>query len=236
METWARSILQGSIFAKAILGILFILSIISWAIILERLRFFIKIRSVSGLFFRIYEEEPQLTDCLKSIRKLGYSPYGEVLKRGFKFVSSQRRQYGAAAIQPQEIPAGTAAARRDGFDNPNVREALRTMADDEVVRMERSLPFLSTTVSVSPFLGLMGTVWGIMTSFVNMGMKGSANIHVVGPGIADALITTIAGLAVAIPALVAYNYFLNKIRRFDQKMDHFILDMSVRLSGERRSS
>jgi len=105
----------------------------------------------------------------------------------------------------------------------------------EISLLEKRLIFLSTTVSVSPFLGLLGTVWGIMTAFINMGMRGSANIAAVGPGIAEALITTAAGLAVAIPALFAYNYFVDRLRKISDELDIFSAELLQLVERERSS-
>lgn len=88
-------------------------------------------------------------------------------------------------------------------------------------RFERFLPLLATTGSTAPFIGLFGTVWGIMVSFQDIGMKGAANLAVVAPGISEALVATAMGLAAAIPAVVAYNQFANRIRRVESEMNHF---------------
>ncbi|MDW7679654.1 MAG: MotA/TolQ/ExbB proton channel family protein [bacterium] len=117
------------------------------------------------------------------------------------------------------------------------RVSLKPMFDlaieEEITILERWLVFLATTVSVSPFLGLLGTVWGIMTAFMSMGIKGSAEIAAVGPGIAEALITTIAGLAVAIPALVAYNIFVNKLRSIEKEVTNFFTNLLLTIEKEK---
>src|SRR5262249_59872514 len=98
-------------------------------------------------------------------------------------------------------------------------------AGGEVEGMDRFLPFPATTASSAPFIGLFGTVWGIMTSFQSIGAQGSANLAVVAPGISEALIATAAGLAAAIPAVMGYNYFVNRVRHWATEMDGFILDL-----------
>ena len=103
----------------------------------------------------------------------------------------------------------------------NVSRALRRATNSEITRLEKYLTFLATTGSTSPFIGLFGTVWGIMTAFEGIGKTGSASLAVVAPGIAEALIATAIGLVAAIPAVMAYNHFQNKIRVLINEMDSF---------------
>jgi biopolymer transport protein TolQ len=102
---------------------------------------------------------------------------------------------------------------------------MRRAAGGEIERMERYLPFLATTASSAPFIGLFGTVWGIMTSFQSIGTQGSANLAVVAPGISEALIATAAGLAAAIPAVMGYNFYVNRVKYWASEMDGFLLDL-----------
>jgi biopolymer transport protein TolQ len=102
-------------------------------------------------------------------------------------------------------------------------------AGAEITSMETYLNFLATTGSVTPFVGLLGTVWGVMSSFLSMGVRGSATLAVVAPGIAEALIATVAGLAAAIPAVIAYNYFLGRVRAAENQMTDFISEFCDRL-------
>ena len=106
----------------------------------------------------------------------------------------------------------------------NVKRAIRKAMIMELDRLGRSLPFLATTGSATPFIGLFGTVWGIMTSFHNIGLRGSASLAVVAPGISEALVATAAGLAVAIPAVIFYNFYSNRLAEIDSDMDHFSTD------------
>jgi biopolymer transport protein TolQ len=103
----------------------------------------------------------------------------------------------------------------------NVDRALNRARDSESTKLERTLGFLATTGSASPFIGLFGTVWGIMNTFRDIGTRGSANLAVVAPGISEALIATAAGLAAAIPAVIFYNYYLSRVRTMTQEMDSF---------------
>ena len=107
----------------------------------------------------------------------------------------------------------------------SINRAMRRAAGAEVARMERFLPFLATTASSAPFIGLFGTVWGIMTSFQGIGAQGSANLAVVAPGISEALIATAAGLGAAIPAVMGYNFYVNRVKYWASEMDGFSLDL-----------
>jgi biopolymer transport protein TolQ len=102
---------------------------------------------------------------------------------------------------------------------------MRRAASGEIARMERVLPFLATTASASPFIGLFGTVWGVMESFRGIGQQGSASLAVVAPGISEALIATAAGLGAAIPAVIAYNFFVNRVKYWAVEMEGFALDL-----------
>jgi biopolymer transport protein TolQ len=112
----------------------------------------------------------------------------------------------------------------------SVHRALRRTAALEVSQLERYLPFLATTASATPFIGLFGTVWGVMAAFHGIGSQGSASLAVVAPGISEALIATAAGLAAAIPAVIGYNYFVNRVKHWATEMEGFILDLLNLLS------
>jgi biopolymer transport protein TolQ len=103
----------------------------------------------------------------------------------------------------------------------DVQRTLARVAAEEVTRLERALTFLATTGSTTPFIGLFGTVWGVMGAFQGIGLRGSTSISVVAPGIAEALIATAAGLAAAVPAVIAYNYYVNRVRAAATQMDSF---------------
>ena len=105
-----------------------------------------------------------------------------------------------------------------------IRMTLERVGSEEINRLEKSNVFLATTGNISPFFGLLGTVWGIMDSFASIGVRGSASLAVVAPGIAEALIATVVGLAVAIPAVMAYNFFNNQLKVFSTQVDNFTLE------------
>ena len=106
----------------------------------------------------------------------------------------------------------------------NLKRTLRKAEDKEIIRLSRSLSFLATTGSATPFIGLFGTVWGIMASFQEIGLRGSASLAVVAPGISEALVATAAGLAVAIPAVVFYNFYINELTNIENDMQGFSAD------------
>jgi biopolymer transport protein TolQ len=110
--------------------------------------------------------------------------------------------------------------------------AMRRAISEEVSVMEQRLPFLATTGTVSPFIGLFGTVWGVMSAFLSMGIRGTAHLAVVGPGIAEALIATAAGLAAAIPAVIGYNYFINQVKRIADILDRTASEVRDRIARE----
>jgi biopolymer transport protein TolQ len=130
----------------------------------------------------------------------------------------------------------TPPAERSGEILEGIGRTLRHASLGELSQIERHLIFLATTGSVTPFIGLFGTVWGIIDAFVGIGAAGSANLGAVAPGIAEALIATAAGLAAAIPAVIAYNYFVNRIRGIGTRLDIFSLEfmgLAERLVGGR---
>lgn len=206
-------IFESGFFAKAILLILFVISVVSWAIIYDRTRLYLKLRRGGQKLQSILASKgialkmDTVNQCLPSIE-------GGLLLEAKRYLDDR---HGSAA------PAG------------QLRDLLERRAVSEVSEMEKYLVFLATTAAVAPFLGLLGTVWGIATSFMSMGVQGTASIEVVGPGIAEALITTIAGLGAAIPAVVGYNLLLRHVRRQENRIELFILRL-LELTGKREAN
>ena len=131
-------------------------------------------------------------------------------------------QSGLSGAQSASGPGHSLGTASWGTDN--VKRSLRRAINTEVTRMTHSVPFLATTGNTTPFIGLFGTVWGIMNSFHGIGLRGSASLAVVAPGISEALIATAAGLAAAIPAVIAFNYFMQKIRVIESELQSFSAD------------
>ena len=219
-------ILDSSAVAKTVIVVLLMFSIVTWAIMAERWRYFRRAQAQSGEFLAFFRSERDYRQVYATASKLPFSPaaavYREVYEKyapAFPAAADQTAgstdQAGAADQTAAAAVQADQAARAKEVDQDLVESVyrdLRLAAHRELARFEQRLPLLATAGSVCPFLGLFGTVWGVMTAFLDISTQGSTNIVVVAPGIAEALITTIAGLAVAIPAMVAYNYFVQRSR------------------------
>lgn len=201
-------VMESGFFAKMILLILFVISVISWAIIWDRTRLYLRLRP-GGAAARRDLHTKGLRAVLSSIKAYHPSIEGSILGETVRFL--QKNPVGSSG--GSGVEERTAQALRNSLD----RRAM-----EEISEMEKHLVFLATTAAVSPFFGLLGTVWGIMSSFLSMGVQGTASLEVVGPGIAEALVTTIAGLAAAIPALIGYNLLGRHLRRQETRTDLFI--------------
>ena len=201
-------------FAKIILLILFVISVISWAIIWDRTRLYLRLRS-RGNALRHAMTTSGIGALAASVKQFMPSIEGAVLMEASRYIAGRH-----TGTRDGRIVVDTPAAEE--VERAKLRDVLDRRALNEISGMERHLIFLATTVGVAPFLGLMGTVWGIMSSFLSMGVAGAASIDVVGPGIAEALVTTISGLAAAIPALVGYNLLVRNVHRNETQDDHFI--------------
>jgi biopolymer transport protein TolQ len=201
-------ILQSGPVAKAVLLILLIFSLFSWAIILAKWSRLSRARLQSGRFVRAFRKAARLQDVAAISDQFGASPLVAVFEGGYE---EYKRQAGN--------PSGTIRSLA------SVQRGMQIAASEELTRLERRLPWLATTGTVTPFIGLFGTVWGIIDAFHGLGTAGAATLRAVAPGISEALITTAAGLAAAIPAVIFYNQFMNQIREFGARMDDFSLEM-----------
>jgi biopolymer transport protein TolQ len=188
-------ILQAGYVVKGVLVILLFFSIVSWAIILFKNRYFSRANKESEQFLRAYRSGRDPKELYQGIRSLTISPIVNVFK----------------AVYTDE-------ARKEKSET---KRLLRRYEALESAKLEKYLNFLATTGSTTPFIGLFGTVWGIMTAFMGIGSAGAASLAVVAPGIAESLIATAAGLVAAIPAVIAYNYYLSKARRMIIEMEDF---------------
>lgn len=229
MNELMRFVFQSSLVAKTVLLILFVLSVISWGIIIEKARLFYKIARENEKFSRLFKMRVKWNDRFTYSREFQFSPIARVFRKNATDLKVWLEQY-FEANSPANISPNQIGANKHLIPLRNIFDV---SIADEMEALERRMVFLGTTVSVSPFLGLFGTVWGIMTSFLSMGMRGSADISAVGPGIAEALITTVAGLAVAIPALVAHNYFVNRLRQIANETESFFDNLMISMDRER---
>ncbi len=210
--------------SKAVLIILALMSIASWAIILYKLWVFRRSERQSSSFLDVFRRSNKFSEVQAVCRSLGESPLVGLFQAGYAELTAQLRQSppGGAANDPVH-PAGS-GQRPTLKSLPAVDRALMRASVVEVNKLEKRIPFLATTASVAPFIGLFGTVVGIMMAFQGIGETGSTNLGVVAPGIADALVATAAGLVAAIPAVVAYNHLSNRVKLFASEMDDFAME------------
>ncbi|MGD9080922.1 MAG: protein TolQ [Desulfobacterales bacterium] len=208
--------------------LLLFFSIMSWAIILIKYRYIRKAFKESAEFTDFFWKSRDLSNAFAKAKQLHGSPLARIFRIGYV----ELKKTSQSATQPSEPnaavnkPGGNQSMAMDtrftGTDN--VQRALRRAIATEMTRMTQMVPFLATTGNTAPFIGLFGTVWGIMNSFVGIGQKGSANLAVVAPGISEALVATAAGLAAAIPAVIAFNFFMSKIRVVESELQSFSAD------------
>ena len=210
-------VLQAGPVAKAVLVLLGIFSVVSWALIVEKWWQMRRARSQTVQFLRAYREGRQPSVVFGAARKLRESPLAQLYVAAHQEVSGISEMVDHVLDDAED---GLSAGRLDA-----VHRAMRRAAALEIARLERYLPFLATTASSAPFIGLFGTVWGIMSSFHGIGQQGSANLAVVAPGISEALIATAVGLAAAIPAVIGYNVFVNRVKHWATEMEGFTMDL-----------
>lgn len=200
-------ILQAGYVVKLVLIILMFFSVVSWAIIFYKYRYLSKANKETDIFLRTYRAGRDMKGLLSVTKTLNLSPFANIFR--FTFTEGVR-------------------------DRAETKRLLRRYEALESAKLERYLSFLATTGTTTPFIGLFGTVWGIMNAFRGIGAAGSASLAVVAPGIAEALITTAAGLAAAIPAVIAYNYYLSRARQMIIEMEDFseeLLDFFSKEAG-----
>lgn len=193
-------ILQAGPLVKVILALLLMFSVISWAIIFFKHKYLSQAEKENREFQKELDKAADRNELLVRTRRLTLSPLANLCRAG------------SGANSPEKL-----------------KRALRKQTEAETYKMEKYLNFLATTGSTTPFIGLFGTVWGIMNSFRGIGLKGSASLAVVAPGIAEALIATAMGLAAAIPAVMAYNYYLGWTRRLISEMETASEDIEASL-------
>ena len=199
---------------KVVLLILFLFSIISWAIIFMKWRYLRKAGQDTAYFLDLFWESTALNQIYQESEDLDWSPVAQLFRSGY---AELRR-----AMKLQNPSTSWESARQPIMDN--VERSLKKAAIDQGNKLERALSFLATTGNTTPFIGLFGTVWGIMEAFRGIGMKGSASLAVVAPGISEALIATAVGLGAAIPAVVAFNTFSNRVSVLRSEMETFSSD------------
>lgn len=207
---------------KLVLLLLLFFSVTSWAIIVIKWRYIHRALQESTRFTEFFWKSRDLANAFAKAKQLSGCPVARIFRIGYVELkkTSQSGRGGAAGESADETDMMTFPVS----GGENVKRALRRAINTETTRMTQMVPFLATVGNTAPFIGLFGTVWGIMTSFHNIGKLGSASLAVVAPGISEALIVTAAGLAVAIPAVIAFNYFMQKIRVIETELISFSAD------------
>jgi biopolymer transport protein TolQ len=201
---------------KFIMFVLLIFSVLSWSIVIMKFFLLRKAHNASLDFLDAFWDSKTLNEAYEAAREYSLSPEASVFVAGY----NELKKIGAARSAGQ----GTTTLDMQLATMDNLKRAVRKAQFLESDRLSSSISILATTGSATPFIGLFGTVWGIMASFQNIGMRGSASLAVVAPGISEALVATAAGLAVAIPAVIFYNYFANRIAEFDSNVESFSTD------------
>jgi len=217
---------QSGPMAIFVLALLSVLSIVSWGIMIERWRKFRSSDREDRALRERLANGAALVSAAEFARHLSHSPLAGLLAAF---------QEEVARFQARGLlgPDGTAAPHNPGQTEARIRQALERTLEKSAIsqshRFQAFLGFLATTATIGPFVGLFGTVWGIMNAFRSIGAAGVANIAAYAPGIAEALVTTAAGLAAAIPAVVGYNYFIGRVRRLEEEMEDFASDLLLKV-------
>ena len=202
-----RLISQSGPVAQAVLVILLLFSVFSWSVMLAKWSAMRRAHQQSGRFLRAFRKAARLEDVAAIAPQFRENPLASVFDGGY---TEYRRQVGNPGGGIRSMTA--------------IERATQIAASEELTRLERRLPWLATTGAVTPFIGLFGTVWGIIDAFHGLGTAGAATLRAVAPGISEALVTTAAGLFAAIPAVIAYNHFTHSIREFAARMGDFALE------------
>ncbi|MBN2265769.1 MAG: protein TolQ [Candidatus Aminicenantes bacterium] len=217
-----KIIAEADIVVQLILLLLVFFSVFSWAIIFFKSRTLKSAVKQSDRFLAAFRRSKSLAEVSDAAKRLRASPLAIIFLAGNKELAYQSKAKSKGEIG------------WTGEKTESLHRALIKASNTEVARLEKMMFFLATTGSVSPFIGLFGTVWGIMISFIRIGAMRSASLQVVAPGIAEALIATAVGLFAAVPAVIAYNYFLGRIKDLSADMEDFSLEflsIAERLHG-----
>lgn len=213
---------EAGIVVKIVLLLLLFFSITTWAIIFIKYRYIRKAYRESEEFTDLFWQCRTLKDAFSKARALKASPVARIFMTGYLELAKTKETAGSQQADEKQ------SAKKEEIPYiqtlNNVQRSLRRAGTVEVRRLSQLVPFLATAGNTSPFIGLFGTVWGIMNTFQSIGVSGSASLAVVAPGISEALIATAAGLVVAIPSVIGYNYFINRIRTLDSELQGFSSD------------
>jgi biopolymer transport protein TolQ len=212
-----QAVMGAGLVEKIVLVVLLGFSIISWAIIWYKSRSVRRAYRESETFLDVFWNSKRLDAIYQRSETLSASPVSQVFRAGYIELAKIKKM-------SKDASEGGEQGETDIGDLENIERSMRRAAAAEITSLEALVPFLATTGSTSPFIGLFGTVIGIMSSFQQIGSQGNANLATVAPGIGGALVATAFGLFAAIPAVIAYNFFLSKIRVLDIEMQNFSSD------------
>ena len=198
---------QTGLVAKLVLLVLLCFSIFSWAIVYAKWKWFRRLQAQEEQFLRAFRKARKFSELNVIIENFPPHPLRAIFEAGYQELVDQVGNPGSPVKNPNAL-----------------LRALQIASSQQLSLLEENLNWLATTGSVTPFIGLFGTVWGVMNAFLGLG-SGAASLRAVGPGIAEALVATAAGLFVAVPAVIAYNQFLSQVRRMASRMDNFCLEL-----------
>ena len=199
---------------RGIVAILLGFSVVSWAMILLKYQFLRRAENESHAFLSSFRKTKNIEALLREAEMKKFSPLATLFVEGYREAESIIKNLPDGKVSDDERP----------LISQEIERSLKITTQDEVMYLERYLPFLGTTGTVGPLLGLLATVWGIMDAFYGIGLKGAGDIGALAPGLAAALINTSMGLFVAIPAVISYNYFSAKINGIATRMDSFSME------------
>lgn len=222
ISAWGM-IVNGNLSTQLILGVLAVFSFVSWVILLWKFFQFRKLWKEADRFLDEIESAQRLEDAYRSILSLPESPFSRVFRRGVNFFSE---------LRPGALREGVQVAGLSPTQLEVLRLVLEKEEGEERDDLSHGIHWLAVIATVSPLLGLLGTVLGVMNSFIGVAAAGSANISAVAPGVAEALTTTAAGLLVAIPAAIAYNYFVSRLNLFTGELEGFSSEFIGTLARE----
>jgi biopolymer transport protein TolQ len=210
--------------SKSVLLILLLFSAVSWGIILYKIWQYRRSARDTDTFLQVFRKSSKFSEVQSICASVAASPLVGIFQAGYAELNTQLRSAKTAANPEVESKPSTGASRPTLRSLDAVDRALLRATSVEVSKLEKRVPFLATTASITPFIGLFGTVWGIMFAFQEIGVQGSTSLSVVAPGIADALVATAAGLFAAVPAVYFYNDFTTRVKEFASQMDDFALE------------
>lgn len=212
-------VLEAGAMVQFVLLLLLVFSVVSWAIIIMKYKVLKRVKKDNDGFLDAYMKGSKLSEIFPETKKYPDSTIAELFRSGYAELIKVTKVI-RESLAGREADSGEGASvEMNNIDN--IERALNRARDSEGTKLESTLGFLATTGSASPFIGLFGTVWGIMDTFKGIGARGSATLAVVAPGISEALIATAAGLAAAIPAVIFYNYYINRVKAMNLEMDNF---------------